>query len=95
MLEIGNGNQNHTEYETQFSLWCIAKAPLLLGCDLSNAKVQNGTAADAFSIFLNSEAIAISQDDLAVPASQVDSTLLSCFCYYVFFHNDIQRLCHF
>jgi hypothetical protein len=55
-LEIGNGGQNKTEYTTQFSLWCIAKAPLLLGCDLSNARVKNGTAADAFEIFLNKEA---------------------------------------
>ena len=71
MLEIGNGRQNKTEYTTQFSLWCIAKAPLLLGCDLSNAKVMNGTAADAYEIFLNKEAIAISQDPLAMPASRV------------------------
>ena len=50
--EIGNGNQNKVEYTTQFSLWCIAKAPLLLGCDLSNAMVMNGSAADAFEIIL-------------------------------------------
>ena len=61
VLEIGNGGQNKTEYTTQFSLWCIAKAVLLLGCDLSNPVVRNGTAADAFEIFLNKEAIAISQ----------------------------------
>ena len=71
MLEIGNGNQNKTEYTTQFSLWCIAKAVLLLGCDLSNPMVRNGTAADAFEIFLNKEVIAISQDTLAMPASQI------------------------
>ena len=71
MLEIGNGHQNKIEYTTQFSLWCIAKAPLLLGCDLSNAQVMNGTAADAFEIFLNKEAIAISQDPLAMPASHI------------------------
>ena len=71
MLEIGNGHQNKTEYTTQFSLWCIAKAPLLLGCDLSNAQVMNGTAADAYEIFLNKEAIAISQDPLAMPASRI------------------------
>ena len=71
MLEIGNGRQNKTEYMTQFSLWCIAKAPLLLGCDLSNAQVMNGTAADAYEIFLNKEAIAISQDPLAMPASRI------------------------
>jgi hypothetical protein len=98
MLEIGNGGQNKTEYTTQFSLWCIAKAVrkrhfcpfiyiymrsfcqdrlgtnigktqkwtvflqvLLLGCDLSAPMVRNGTAADAFEIILNKEAIAVSQ----------------------------------
>jgi hypothetical protein len=48
---------------------CVVQ--LLLGCDLSNAQVMNGTAADAFEIFLNKEAIAISQDPLAMPASRV------------------------
>ena len=32
---------------------------------------MNGTAADAYEIFLNKEAIAISQDPLAMPASRV------------------------
>ena len=41
------GHQNKTEYITQFSLWCIAKANLLLGCDLSQPTVMNGTEADA------------------------------------------------
>lgn len=71
MLEIGNGHQNKTEYTTQFSLWCIAKANLLLGCDLSQPSVMNGTEADAFEIILNPEAIAISQDPLAMPATLV------------------------
>jgi alpha-galactosidase len=71
MLEVGNGGQNKTEYITHFSLWCIAKAPLLLGCDLSAPMCKNGTAADIFEIILNKEAIAVSQDPLATPASLV------------------------
>ena len=35
MLEIGNGGLNFTEERTHFALWCIVKAPLLIGCDLS------------------------------------------------------------
>ena len=37
-------------YTTQFSLWCIAKAVLLLGCDLSAPLIANGTAADFYEI---------------------------------------------
>jgi len=35
MLEIGNGGMNEEEEKTHFALWAIAKAPLLIGCDLS------------------------------------------------------------
>eukprot|EP01084_Bolivina_argentea_P286209 490954_1 len=31
MLEVGNGGMSTTEYMTHFSLWCIGKAPLLIG----------------------------------------------------------------
>ena len=31
MLEVGNGGMTTTEYITHFSLWCIGKAPLLIG----------------------------------------------------------------
>ena len=34
MLEIGNGGMTTNEYETHFSLWCLMKAPLIIGCDL-------------------------------------------------------------
>ena len=34
MLEVGNMGMTWTEYQTHFSLWCIMKAPLLLGTDL-------------------------------------------------------------
>ena len=37
MLEIGNGGLTFTEERTHFALWCISKAPLLIGCDLDNA----------------------------------------------------------
>ena len=35
MLEIGNGGMTYEEYKTHFSLWCLMKAPLLIGCDLT------------------------------------------------------------
>ena len=37
MLEIGNGGLTHEEEKTHFALWAIAKAPLIIGCDLSVA----------------------------------------------------------
>lgn len=35
MLEIGNGGLTLTEEKTHFALWCFARAPLILGNDLS------------------------------------------------------------
>ena len=37
MLEIGNGGLTHEEEKTHFALWAMAKAPLIIGCDLSIA----------------------------------------------------------
>jgi len=58
MLEIGNGGMTTTEYITHFSLWCIGKAPLIIGCDIRNMTQE--TAA----ILMNKEVIAINQDPL-------------------------------
>lgn len=35
MLEIGNGGMTNDEEKTHFALWALAKAPLIIGCDLS------------------------------------------------------------
>jgi len=35
MLEIGNGGMTNDEEKTHFALWAMAKAPLIIGCDLS------------------------------------------------------------
>jgi alpha-galactosidase len=35
MLEVGHGNMTHEQEKTHFALWCIMKAPLLIGADLS------------------------------------------------------------
>ena len=55
MLEIGNGGMNEEEEKTHFALWAIAKAPLLIGCDLS--KVQQSS----LDILTNSDIIAVNQ----------------------------------
>ena len=36
MLEVGNGKMTQNEYQAHFALWCLLKAPLLIGCSLSN-----------------------------------------------------------
>lgn len=36
MLEVGNGGMTFDEYYAHFALWCILKAPLLIGCSLEN-----------------------------------------------------------
>ena len=64
MLEIGNGHMTSTEYETHFSLWCLMKAPLLIGCDLSN--IDN----DSLRILSNPEVIAVSQDKMGVQGTK-------------------------
>ena len=36
MIEVGNGGMTHDQYQTHFLMWAALKAPLLIGCDLSN-----------------------------------------------------------
>jgi alpha-galactosidase len=50
MLEIGNGGLTNEEEKTHFALWSLAKAPLIIGCDL------NTVSADSLAI-LKSEGI--------------------------------------
>jgi len=65
MLEIGNGGMTDIEYQTHFSLWAIAKAPLLIGCDVTN--MTSATLA----ILSNAEVIAINQDPLGIQGVKV------------------------
>lgn len=56
MLEVGNGGLTYEEEKTHFALWAIAKAPLILGCDLTKI------SKESFEIITNKEVIAINQD---------------------------------
>jgi hypothetical protein len=49
-----------TEYRTQFSLWAISKAPLLIGSDVTKM------SAATLSTLTNPEVIAVNQDPLGV-----------------------------
>ncbi len=65
VLQIGNGGMNDTEYMAHFSLWSITKAPLIIGCDVTNI-----TAAD-IAILTNPEVIAVNQDKLGIQGKKV------------------------
>ena len=65
MLEIGNGNQTVDEYKTQFTMWCLLPAPLIMGNDIRT--MNDETKA----ILMNKEAIAINQDPAVIPAKRI------------------------
>jgi len=60
MLEVGNGGMTYYEYQAHFSLWCISKSPLLIGCDVTNLDQET------LNILTAPEVIAVSQDSLGV-----------------------------
>jgi len=68
MLEVGNGGMTTTEYTSHFSLWCLAKAPLLIGTDITHM------SAATFNILTAPEVIAVSQDPLGVQGHKVNIT---------------------
>ena len=65
MLEIGNGKMTTVEYETHMSLWCLMKAPLLIGCDVTSM------SNDTLRILGNTEVIAVNQDTKGVQGKKV------------------------
>jgi len=71
MLEVGNGGMTANENRAHFSLWCLVKSPLLIGCDVT--KMSN----DTLTILTNAEVIAINQDSLGKQGKKVASSGLS------------------
>ena len=69
MLEVGNGGMSSTEYESHMSLWCLMKAPLLIGCNL------NAMDKETLRILTNPEVIAINQDELGVQGRKLKTSL--------------------
>jgi len=68
MLEVGNGGMTTVEYTSHFSLWALAKAPLLIGCDITKM------APDISNILKNTEVIAVNQDSLGIQGHKVKSS---------------------
>jgi alpha-galactosidase len=68
ILMVGHGQLSNIEYQTQFSVWSMAAAPLLAGNDLR-------TMSDATrSILTNREVIAIDQDPLGDAGRKLRAT---------------------
>ncbi|KAJ4844257.1 Alpha-galactosidase 2 [Turnera subulata] len=65
MLEVGNGGMTTEEYRSHFSIWALAKAPLLIGCDL---RTMNN---ETYDILSNKEVIAVNQDKLGIQGKKV------------------------
>ncbi|CAF0941120.1 unnamed protein product [Adineta ricciae] len=65
MLEVGNGGMTDAEYVTHFSLWCIAKAPLIIGCDVTKM------SAATLATLTNPEVISVNQDPLGIQGKKV------------------------
>lgn len=67
MLEVGNGGMTNDEYQSHFSLWCLIKSPLLIGCDITKLTAPTAT------ILMNKEVIDLSQDALGVQGHRVSA----------------------
>lgn len=65
MLEVGNGGMRTEEYRSHFSIWALAKAPLLIGCDVRS--MNNVT----YQLLSNREVIAVNQDKLGVQGKKI------------------------
>ncbi|XP_071734700.1 alpha-galactosidase-like [Rutidosis leptorrhynchoides] len=65
MLEVGNGGMTTEEYRSHFSIWALAKAPLLVGCDVRSM------SKETYAILSNKEVIAVNQDKLGVQGKKV------------------------
>ncbi|KAF5799145.1 putative alpha-galactosidase [Helianthus annuus] len=65
MLEVGNGGMTTEEYRSHFSIWALAKAPLLVGCDVRSM------SKETHDILSNREVIAVNQDSLGVQGKKV------------------------
>ncbi|KAL4576669.1 hypothetical protein LXL04_012767 [Taraxacum kok-saghyz] len=65
MLEVGNGGMTTEEYRSHFSIWALAKAPLLVGCDVRSM------SKETHEILSNKEVIAVNQDKLGIQGKKV------------------------
>ncbi|CAH9056615.1 unnamed protein product [Cuscuta epithymum] len=65
ILEVGNGGMTYSEYRSHFSIWALAKAPLVIGCDIRS--LDNSS----YEILSNKEVIDVNQDGLGHQGTKV------------------------
>ena len=53
MLEVGNGGLTIEEEKSHFAMWALAKAPLIIGCDITAARQES------LDILMNEDLIAV------------------------------------
>ncbi|XP_031281754.1 alpha-galactosidase-like [Pistacia vera] len=68
MLEVGNRGLSTEEYHSHFSIWALAKAPFILGCDICSMD------EDTLEVITNKEVISVNQDKLGVQGEKVKKT---------------------
>ena len=74
MLEVGNGSLTYDENKSHFTLWCMMAAPLILGNDVRDFILSDGSVDyenRAYQILTNKEVIAIDQDPLGVQCKRI------------------------
>lgn len=74
MLEVGNGSLSFDENKSHFSLWCMMAAPLILGNDVRQFILPDGTADtenEILKLVTNKKLIEIDQDELGAQCRRV------------------------
>lgn len=66
LLEVGNGGMTAGEYRSQFAIWSLMKAPLLISTDVTSM------TSETLGILSNKEIIQINQDRLGVSGRLVE-----------------------
>ncbi|KAK4580096.1 hypothetical protein LTR86_000298 [Recurvomyces mirabilis] len=67
MLEVGNDIFTEAEEQTHFTLWAIAKSPLVIGCALNDTMTHVNPSS--LAILKNADVIASNQDELGIAAN--------------------------
>lgn len=74
MLEVGNGSLTYEENKSHFTLWCMMAAPLILGNDIRDFILSDGSVDydnRTYQILTNKEVIAVDQDPLGFQCKRV------------------------
>ena len=79
MLEVGNGKLTYDENRAHFSLWCMMNAPLILGNDIREYILPDGSVNKedkSLRILSNRTLISINQDELGVQARRIKTGII-------------------